>query len=127
MFRIFMFMLFLIQEIKDLLSSRNFIIYHCLHEGNQCAEFMAKLGVNSNEDLSTHATSPSDLLPLIRSDVMGTIFPRAYAFFFCLLFLLFSFLFPFFSFATKKKNYLFQHFWVGLFLSKIPLIFFNTH
>jgi len=67
----------LIQEIKDLLSSRNFTIHHCLRKGNQCADFMPKLGANSNEDRSIHATPPSDLLPLIRSDAMGTFFPRA--------------------------------------------------
>jgi len=67
----------LIQDIKDLLSSRNFTIHHCLREGNQCADYMAKLGANSNEELSYHATPPGDLLPLIRSDVMGTFFPRA--------------------------------------------------
>jgi len=59
------------------LSSRNFTIHHCLREGNQCADYMAKRGANTNEDLSIHATSPSDLLPLIRNDVMGTSFPRA--------------------------------------------------
>lgn len=68
---------FLIQEIRDLLSTRNFTIHHCLREGNQCADFMAKLGANNNEDLSFHATPPSDLLPLIRNDAMGTSFPRA--------------------------------------------------
>jgi ribonuclease HI len=39
----------LIQDIKDLISSRNFTIHHCLREGNQCADFMAKLGATSNE------------------------------------------------------------------------------
>jgi len=67
----------LIQDIKDLLSSTNFTIHHCLREGNQCADYMAKLGANSNDDLAYHATPPSDLLPLIRSDSMGTFFPRA--------------------------------------------------
>ena len=66
----------LIQEIKELLSSRNFTVHHCLREGNQCADYMAKLGANSNEDLS-HATPPSDLLPLNRSDAMETIYSRA--------------------------------------------------
>jgi ribonuclease HI len=52
----------LIQEIKDLLSSRNFSIHHCLREGNQCADFFAKLGANSNEEFTSHATPPTDLL-----------------------------------------------------------------
>jgi ribonuclease HI len=37
----------LIQDIKDILSSRNFSIHHCLREGNQCADFLAKLGTTS--------------------------------------------------------------------------------
>ena len=67
----------LIQDIKDLLSSRSFTIHHCLREGNQCADDTAKLGADSNEKLTSHATPPSDLLHLIRSDAMGTFFPRA--------------------------------------------------
>ncbi|XP_024630825.2 uncharacterized protein [Medicago truncatula] len=38
----------LIQDIKDLLSSRSFTIHHCLREGNQCTDYMAKIGANSN-------------------------------------------------------------------------------
>jgi len=66
----------LIQDIKDLISSRNFTIHHCLREGNQCTDFMAKLGATSNEEFSVHNSPPSDLLPLIRSDAMRTAFPR---------------------------------------------------
>lgn len=66
----------LIQDIKDLLSSRNFSIHRCLREGNQCADYLAKLGANSNEKFTSHATPPIDLLPLIRKDAMGTLFPR---------------------------------------------------
>jgi len=53
----------LIQDIKDILSSRNFTIHHCLREGNQCADYMANLGANSNDDLSIHASPPSILVP----------------------------------------------------------------
>ena len=67
----------LIQDIKDILSSRNYSIHHCLREGNQSADFLAKLGATSNEEFSIHSTPPSDLLPLIRLDAMGTAFPRA--------------------------------------------------
>lgn len=35
-----------IQDIKDLLSTRNFSIHHCLREGNQCADFMVKFGAS---------------------------------------------------------------------------------
>ena len=67
----------LIQDIKYMLLITNFTIYHCLREGNQCADFMAKLGATSNADYITHATPPFDLLPLIQNDATGTCFPRA--------------------------------------------------
>jgi len=67
----------LIQDIKDLLAAHNFSVHHCLREGNQCADFMAKLGTSSNEDCFIHASPPHDLLVLIRNDAIGTLFPRA--------------------------------------------------
>ncbi|XP_024636603.1 uncharacterized protein [Medicago truncatula] len=67
----------LIQDIQDLLSSTNFSIHHCLREGNQCADFMAKLGAISNIEFARHTSPPHELLPLIRLDAMGTVFPRA--------------------------------------------------
>ncbi|XP_024626908.1 uncharacterized protein [Medicago truncatula] len=67
----------LIQDIKDILATTDFSIQHCFREGNQCADFMAKLGANSNADYISHNTPPHDLLPLIRTDAMGTLFPRA--------------------------------------------------
>jgi ribonuclease HI len=67
----------LIQDIKDLLQTRNFSLHHCLREGNQCADLLAKLGANSNEDYVKHASPPSDLVPLIKIDATGTLFPRA--------------------------------------------------
>jgi len=67
----------LIHDIKDLLSSRNFSIHHCLREGNQSADFLAKLGATSNEEFSIRSTPHPNLLPLIRLDAMGTAFPRA--------------------------------------------------
>ena len=67
----------LIEDIKDLFSTRNFSIHHCLREGNQCADFFAKLGATSNEEFTSHVTPPNDLIPLIRNDAMGTLFPRA--------------------------------------------------
>jgi len=67
----------LIQDIKDLLAVRNFPIHHCLREGNQCVDLLAKQDATSNEEFSIHATAPSDLLPLIRNDAMGVLFHRA--------------------------------------------------
>lgn len=66
----------LIQDIKDILSTTNFSIHHCLREGNQCADFMAKLGATSNTEYHHHATPPHALLPLIRTDAVGTLYPR---------------------------------------------------
>ncbi|XP_024628661.1 uncharacterized protein [Medicago truncatula] len=67
----------LIQDIKDIISTRNFTIHHCLREGNQCADFFAKTGASSNEEFISYASPPEDLIPLIRNDAMGTYFPRA--------------------------------------------------
>ncbi|XP_024634605.1 uncharacterized protein [Medicago truncatula] len=67
----------LIQDIKDLLSVHNFSVHHCLREGNQCADYLAKLGASSNEVCLFHATPPHELLDLIRFDAIGTLFPRA--------------------------------------------------
>jgi len=67
----------LIQDIKDLMTTSNFSIHQALREGNQSADFMAKLGVVSDIDIVIHSSPPSDLMGLLRTDVMGTYFPRA--------------------------------------------------
>jgi len=67
----------LFQDIKDLLSSRNYSIQHCLREENHCADFMVKIGASSIEDFSTHATPPNNLLTMLRNDAMETFFPKA--------------------------------------------------
>jgi len=66
----------LIQDIKDLLATRNFSIQHTLRDGNQCADFMAKLGASANAEFTIHTFPPEDLLPLLRTDAMGTLFMR---------------------------------------------------
>jgi len=48
----------LIQNIKDLFSSRNFSLHHSLREGNQCADFLANLGASNDEVLSIHSNPP---------------------------------------------------------------------
>jgi len=48
----------LIQDIKDLLSQSNISIIHTLREGNQCADYFAKLGVSSDSKLTIHLTAP---------------------------------------------------------------------
>ncbi|XP_024628936.1 uncharacterized protein [Medicago truncatula] len=67
----------LIQNIKDLLSVRNITLHHTLREGNQCADFFAKLGANSDVHLVVHQSPPADLLPLLRADAIGTVFIRS--------------------------------------------------
>jgi ribonuclease HI len=67
----------LIQNIKDLLVDRNISLHHTLREGNQCADYFAKLGTNSDAHLVIHQSPPADLLPLLRADVIGTFFVRS--------------------------------------------------
>jgi ribonuclease HI len=64
----------LIQNIKDIMSSRNFYLHHSLREGNQCADFLAKLGASNDVELSLHSSLPDGLLPLLRTDELGVLF-----------------------------------------------------
>ena len=48
----------LVQDIKDTMASRNFIIQHTLREGNQCADYMAKLGAPSDFGFVLHPSTP---------------------------------------------------------------------
>jgi len=56
----------LIQEIKELISQINIIVCHTLREGNQCADFMVKLGASSNIEFLLQMTCciPSSLMQL---------------------------------------------------------------
>ncbi|XP_024642131.1 uncharacterized protein [Medicago truncatula] len=67
----------LIQNIKDLLVDRNFSLHHTLREGNQCAIYFAKLGAISDAQFVVHQSPPTDLLPMLRADAMGTYFVRS--------------------------------------------------
>jgi ribonuclease HI len=66
----------LIQEIKELLSQTNISLHHTLREGNQCADFVAKLGASSDVYFLTHASPPEGLCDLLRNDAMRTFFLR---------------------------------------------------
>jgi hypothetical protein len=66
----------LIQDIKELLSQANVSLHHTLREGNQCADFFAKLGATSDVDFLTHASPPEGVRDLLRNDAMGTFFLR---------------------------------------------------
>ncbi|CAJ2656436.1 unnamed protein product [Trifolium pratense] len=48
----------LIQDIKDLISQSNVSRCHTLREGNQYADFFAKLGASSNADFTNHDCPP---------------------------------------------------------------------
>jgi len=67
----------LIQEIKVFLSQANYSLHHTLHEGNQCADFLAKLRASSDDIFLSHQFPPDDLCPLLRIDASGTLFLRA--------------------------------------------------
>jgi len=66
----------LIQNIKDIIISRNYSLQHSLREGDQCADFMAKLGASNDVDLEIHSSPPEGLLPLLQSDELGMLFLR---------------------------------------------------
>lgn len=66
----------LIQDIKDLLEQNKIIVCHTLREGNQCADFMVKLGSLSNVDLLIHPSPPDDIMTLLKNDAAGTFFSR---------------------------------------------------
>ena len=105
----------LIQDIKDLLASRNFTIFHTFREGNHCADFLAKLRASSNVGFLEHQSPPHDLISLLRDDAMGTAFLRTYFPMFFSLF--FSFCFFNLSFVTKKTCTKLFSFYRGLPLS----------
>jgi ribonuclease HI len=66
----------IIQDIKDILFSRNYSLHLTLREGNQCADFMAKLGASTDGELSVHSSPPEGLIPLLSTDELGTLFIR---------------------------------------------------
>jgi len=80
----------LIQDIKDIIASRNYAIQHTLREGNHCTDYMAKLGASSDSNFLLYSSAPQDLIDMIELDAMGTSFPRLWA---SLSFFIFLFLF----------------------------------
>jgi len=67
----------LIHEIQELLSQENMSLHHTLREGNQCVDFLAKLGATSDVKMLVHPQPSDDLRPLLRADALGTLFLRA--------------------------------------------------
>jgi hypothetical protein len=66
----------MIQNIKELLSQINVSLCHTLREGNQCADFFAKLGATSDADFLTYASPQEGVRDRLRNDTMRTFFPR---------------------------------------------------
>ncbi|XP_024626732.1 uncharacterized protein [Medicago truncatula] len=67
----------LLHEIQKQLFQDGGSLHHTLREGNQCADFLAKLGASTDANLVVHLQPPHDLRPLLRLDVQGTLFLRA--------------------------------------------------
>jgi len=66
----------LIQELKKLKDQRNTTVCQTLREGNQCADFMAKLGDLSDIALLRHASPLEELLNLLQNDAAEIYFLR---------------------------------------------------
>jgi len=66
----------LIQDIKDLIIHNNTSILHTLREGDNCADFLTKMGAASGSVMTNHASPPEELLPLIMDDAWETYFSR---------------------------------------------------
>jgi len=66
----------LIQDIKDMIHLNNVTNVHTLREGDQCANFLFKMGASSDPDLSIHLSVPVEMNDLLRNDAWGTFFPR---------------------------------------------------
>jgi hypothetical protein len=49
---------------------------HTLREGNNCADFLAKLEASSDFNLTIHASLPEGLFDILRSDAAETFFLR---------------------------------------------------
>jgi len=49
----------LIQDIKDLIIHNNTYILHTLREGNNCADFLAKMGDASDSVMTNHTSPPT--------------------------------------------------------------------
>ena len=66
----------LIQNAKDLIEQSNIIVCHPLREGNQCANFLAKLEASLDNDQVNHAFLPNGLLYPLEMDATRTFFRR---------------------------------------------------
>jgi len=66
----------LIAEVQDLLSANNTAIIHTPREGNQCADFLTKMGASSESALAIHLAAPDGMKTLLQNDAWGACYPR---------------------------------------------------
>jgi len=67
----------LIQDIKELLEQGNVMVkYHTIKEGNQCADFFAKLGASSDVEFLRHESPSVNLKNSLQSDVAEIFYLR---------------------------------------------------
>jgi hypothetical protein len=64
----------LIQDINELISQTNVSLHHTRREGNQCADFFAKLEASSDADFLTHTSSPKGVRDLLKNNATKTFF-----------------------------------------------------
>ena len=62
-------------------------IEHTMHEGNQCADFLAKYGAQQNEKMNIWDTSPHNFESLLLANAMGVCFLRCQSVVYLLFFL----------------------------------------
>lgn len=57
-------------------TNSNIIVCRTIREGNQCTDFLVKLGASSYDDLVYHASPPDGFLYPLKIDAVETFFPR---------------------------------------------------
>jgi len=66
----------LIPDITNLIHTSTVSLHHTIHEGNQCADFLAKFRATSDYALTVHVSPPDGICILLMSDAIGTFFSR---------------------------------------------------
>lgn len=66
-----------VQQLREFLRRDwDVVIKHTLREGNQCDDYLAKLGAANNDALRIHAAPPLGINYLLLADEAGVAFPR---------------------------------------------------
>lgn len=67
----------LIKSVQDLLRKEWFIsLHHTLREGNQCADYLAKMGANQHDGFHLLVSVPSGISSILLTDSCGVNFLR---------------------------------------------------